>query len=204
VDFCAEGGMIDQSGRDLSLMRAPIEPIRRALAAARRAGLMIVHTREGYAPDLSDNPAMRRARQVLTGKATGDTGPLGRFLVRGEPCWEIIPELRPSPGETIIDKPGYGAFHRTDLDERLKRRGIRRLVLTGVTTDCCVASTLREAEDRGYECLVLEDCCAAPNAAAHRAAIDFVKERRIFGTMAPAAAFARALESIPAARPAAE
>ena len=183
-DFCAEGGWVTQCGKDISVMREPIEPIRRVLDVARKAGLRIVHTREGYAPDLSDAPKSKTARYHSGGgPGIGDRGPTGRHLIRGEPCWNFIPELTPAPDETIIDKASYGAFYRTDLDEILKRGGIENLVLTGVTTDCCVNSTLREAEDRGYDCLVLADCCASPSPESHAVIIEHLSTRGIFGTV---------------------
>lgn len=199
VDFCGEGGMVHRWGVDLSAMRAPIAPLRRVMEACRATGIRIVHTRETYAPDLSDFPAARRARQsaATPGKATGDRGPHGAHLVRGEPGWDFIPELKPLPGETVIDKPGFGAFHKTRLEEILREAGIAQLVLTGVTTNCCVASTLREAEDRGFECLVLADCCADPRPTGHNEAIAFMRRNGIFGTVAESDALIRALASLP-------
>ena len=184
VDFCAEGGLVSRWGVDLAAMRAPIKPLTDVFAACRRAGVTMIHTRESYAKDLSDFPVMRRRRQQQMGVATGDRGPLGSHLVKGEPCWDFIPELVPLPGEIVIDKPGFGAFHKTDLETRLRTLGITQLVLTGVTTNCCVTSTLREAEDRGFECLVLADCCADPRAAQHDAAIAWMRRYGIFGTVA--------------------
>lgn len=186
VDFCGSDGMVHRWGVDLSAMRAPIEPLQRVMAACRKAGVRVIHTRETYAPDLSDFPAMRRARQsaATPGKATGDKGPHGAHLVRGEAGWDFIPELKPLPGEAVIDKPGFGAFHKTDLEAILRNGNIAQLLLTGVTTNCCVASTLREAEDRGFECLVLADCCADPRPTGHNEAIAFMKRNGIFGTVA--------------------
>ena len=156
-DFLEPGGFGEALGNDVSLLRRTIEPNRRLLAAWRAAGLLVIHTREGHRPDLADLPPAKKLRG--RGKVTiGDTGPMGRILVRGEPGHDIIPELYPAPGEPVIDKPGKGAFHATDLHAILQNRGISQLAVTGVTTEVCVNTTVREANDRGYDCLVLEDC----------------------------------------------
>ena len=183
-DFCALGGYADQAGMDVSRLRAPIPAIQALLDRARGVGMLVVHTREGHRPDLSDLPEPKRRRAQATGAAIGSPGPLGRLLVRGEFGHDLIDELQPRAGEPVIDKPGYSAFAHTDLELILRRRGIERLILTGVTTEVCVASTLRQAIDLGFDCLTVRDACASADPQLHAAALAMIEvEGGLFGSV---------------------
>jgi nicotinamidase-related amidase len=192
-DFVDPGGFGEALGNDVSRLRKTIAPIGAVLAAARARSLLVVHTREGHRPDLADLPHSKLVRGRFATRI-GDPGPMGRILVRGEPGHDIVAALAPAPGEVVIDKPGKGAFYATDLGAILHQRGIRQLVVCGVTTEVCVSTTVREANDRGYDCLVLEDCVGSYFPAFHAAALEMIAAQGgIFGWVGTSRDFIAAL-----------
>jgi nicotinamidase-related amidase len=192
-DFLKPGGFGAALGNDVSLLRRTIEPLQQLLAEARAAGLTVIHTREGHRPDLADLPPTKKARGRLPA-GIGDPGPMGRILVRGEAGHDIIPELYPAPGEPILDKPGKGAFYATDFDAILKNRGIAQLIVCGVTTEVCVHTTVREANDRGYECVVVSDCVGSYFPEFHEMGLRMIAAQGgIFGWVAPCEAVVAAI-----------
>jgi nicotinamidase-related amidase len=195
-DFLEPGGFGEMLGNDVSQLRMAIVPIQKILAAFREKGMMVIHTREGHRPDLADLPDAKRARGHLS-CGIGDAGPMGRILIRGEVGHDIIDELKPLPGEPIVDKPGKGSFHATDLNAMLVNRGIKRLIVTGVTTEVCVHTTVREANDRGYECLVLSDCVASYFPEFHSVGLKMIAAQGgIFGWVAPSANLLEVLQPV--------
>jgi len=194
-DFLEPDGFGELLGNDVSLLARVVEPLRAVLAAARAQDLMIVHTREGHRPDLADCPPSKLARGRLE-LGIGSPGPKGRILVRGEHGHDIIDELAPLPGEVVIDKPGKGSFYATDLELILRNAGITNLIVTGVTTEVCVHTTVREANDRGFECLVLADCCGSYFPEFHRVALEMVAAQGgIFGWVAGSAELLQAMSN---------
>lgn len=194
-DFVEPGGFGETLGNDVTMLRRVIPPLRDTLAATRAAGITVIHTREGHKPDLSDCPPAKLNRGAPSLRI-GDPGPKGRILIRGEYGHDIIDELAPIEGELVVDKPGKGSFYATGLDETLKEAGIRSLVVTGVTTEVCVHTTVREANDRGYECLVLSDCVGSYFEEFQRYGLEMIAAQGgIFGWVAPAAHYIKALET---------
>jgi len=192
-DFVDPGGFGEALGNDVSLLRRALEPTRRVLDACRGAGVPVIHTREGHRPDLSDCPPAKLARGRLA-NGIGDPGPMGRILVRGEYGHDIVDSLKPLDDEPVVDKPGKGAFYATDLEHMLRSRGIKSLIVTGVTAEVCVQTTVREANDRGFECLVLSDCIASYFPEFYEMTLQMIKAQGgIFGWVAPSDAFLAAL-----------
>ena len=201
-DFLEPGGFGASLGNDVSRLAAAVPPCRDAIAVARRTGMLVVHTREGHRPDLADCPPAKRDRGP-PGMRIGDPGPMGRILIRGEPGHDIVPELAPAPGEVVLDKPGKGAFCETDLGLILRNRGIATLLVAGVTTEVCVNTTVREANDRGFRCIVLGDACASYFPEFHAAGLAMIKAQGgqgggIFGWVSDSAALATAFEEVAA------
>ncbi|WP_138470060.1 cysteine hydrolase family protein [Poseidonocella sp. HB161398] len=198
-DFLEPGGFGETLGNDVSLLQAAVGPCRVALEAARRAGMLVIHTREGHRPDLSDAPPAKLARGAPS-RRIGDPGPMGRILVRGEPGHDIVAALYPEPGEVVLDKPGKGAFHQTDLAQILANGGIDTLLVCGVTTEVCVHTTIREGNDRGYRCVAIGDACASYFPEFHRVGLEMIKAQGgIFGWVSDAQSFAAALSAAEAA-----
>jgi nicotinamidase-related amidase len=192
-DFVDPGGFGEALGNDVSLLRRALEPTRRVLDACRAAGVMVIHTREGHRPDLSDCPPSKLARGRLD-NGIGDPGPMGRILVRGEYGHDIVDSLKPVAGEPVVDKPGKGAFYATDLENMLRNRGITSLLVTGVTAEVCVQTTVREANDRGFDCLVLSDCIASYFPEFYEMTLKMITAQGgIFGWVAPSEALLAAL-----------
>lgn len=180
-DFLQPGGFGEALGNNIRLLTAAVDPCRALLAGARRHGVLVIHTREGHRPDMLDAPPAKVERGAPSARI-GDRGPMGRILIRGEPGHDLIPELYPHAGEPVIDKPGKGAFYATDLHTLLHNRGIENLIVCGVTTEVCVHTTVREANDRGYRCIVPGDCCASYFPEFHEVGLRMIKAQGgIFG-----------------------
>jgi nicotinamidase-related amidase len=196
-DFLEPGGFGAALGNDVTRLQAAVAPCREVLAAARRSGLLVIHTREGHRADLTDAPPMKVERGDPATRI-GAPGPMGRILIRGEPGHDIIPELYPIAGEPVIDKPGKGAFYQTDLELMLHNRSIDTLLVCGVTTEVCVNTTVREANDRGFRCIVLSDCCGSYFAEFHAMGLAMIKAQGgIFGSVSASKPLLRTLATAP-------
>ncbi|WP_315779491.1 isochorismatase family cysteine hydrolase [Bradyrhizobium sp. SZCCHNPS1003] len=192
-DFMEPGGFGETLGNDVSQLARAVTPIANVLGAARKMGMLVIHTREGHKPDLSDAPPAKVERGAPSLRI-GDPGPMGRILIRGEPGHDIIPALYPIAGEVVIDKPGKGAFYATELGDVLKQHGIANLLVCGVTTEVCVNTTVREANDRGYRCVVVSDGCASYFPEFHEMGLRMIKAQGgIFGWVADSAAVLKAM-----------
>lgn len=197
-DFCAPGGYADRAGLDIERLRRPIPAQQALLACARRQDMLVIHTREGHRPDLTDLPAWKRQRAMRSGAPIGEPGPMGRLLVRGEHGHDLIDECRPLPGEPVIDKPGYSAFVATDLELILRSRDITTLLIAGVTTEVCVSSTLRTAIDLGFHCITVADACGSAHSHLHDAALAMISvEGGVFGELTNADQLITRLETRP-------
>jgi len=186
-DFCEHGGFGEMLGNDISEVVNIIPTVKDVIEYCRTKNMTIIYTREGHLPDLSDCPESKLRRSKKQGAGIGDLGPMGRIMVRGEKGNGILDELAPVPGEYEIDKCGKGSFYRTDLEKILRDKGIKSLIFTGVTTHVCVQTTIREANDRGFECLMIEDACAAYDRTDHEASIKMIQQQgAIFGWTAKA------------------
>src|SRR5271156_3434179 len=202
-DFLEPGGFGAALGNDVSQLQAAVGPCQETLSAARDIGMLVIHTREGHRPDLTDAPPYKVERGHPSTRI-GAAGPMGRILVRGEPGHDIISELYPVSGEPVIDKPGKGAFYQTDLELMLKNRGIDTLFVCGVTTEVCVNTTIREANDRGFRCIALSDCCGSYFPEFHQAGLAMIKAQGgIFGSVAGSKQFLGSLSAVAGARSAA-
>ncbi len=194
-DFLEPGGFGEALGNDVSRLKAAVGPLQNVLASARKSGMLVIHTREGHRPDLSDAPR-HKVERGEPAMRIGAPGPMGRILVRGEPGHDIIPELYPIEGEPVIDKPGKGAFYQTDLELMLKNRSIDTLLVGGVTTEVCVNTTVREANDRGFRCIVIGDCCASYFPEFHKIGLAMIKAQGgIFGWVSSSPSVLAALDS---------
>lgn len=196
-DFCRPGGFCDAQGLDVSRCDSIVPAIKKLLETARKVpGFTIIHTREGHRPDLADLPANKKFRTTRWGAGIGDEGVLGRYLTRGSKSWEIVPELTPLDGEPIVDKCGKGSFTATDLEEILRLKGIKNLILTGVTTECCVSTTMRHANDLGFECTMLEDCTQSTNDDNYDYHINHTRTTGLFGPLSNSVEVIKWLESL--------